>query len=223
MSSLSDFNFQKFNNGYQIGGGSLSHNGLSISIENLLVISVPKYYKRKPVVYLASHSFSHLTYTKTIYIPNTVEMLGYAVFFNSTKLLNIYFEENSQLKYLESKVFDRCESLITIALPQKIETFGTFGFCRCLSLTEIILTGSHVFDDTNLSNFWDAVPSTLKIYVPTSYNSDTFVNREVTKDDSKYTTSHYFFSFEHYSFSQITKHINTIHHIHFISIIIDLS
>ena len=223
MSHISDFNFYRIGNGYQIGGGlGITYTGLKISVDNLLMITVPKYYQQKPVIYLGSYCFAHLPYTITIFIPNTIEMLGHNAFYNSTQLLNIYFEEKSQLKYLESKVFDRCESLRTIILPPKIETFGTFGFCLCLSLKEIILTGSHVFDSTNSSNFWSSVSSTLKIYVPSSYNSDYFVTRRVIKDDSKYTSSRYFYSFKHYYYSESMKVISIIHHIHFISILIDL-
>ena len=96
------------------------------------------------VEYIGSSAFSS-TDLAIIYIPASVETIGQDAFNGCDSLLNVSFENDSNLKSIGYRAFSHCAALVSIEIPASVETIGQLAFESCESLTNVSFeTGSHL-------------------------------------------------------------------------------
>lgn len=81
-----------------------------------------------------SYSCYHSCGIESITIWKTVKSLG-SVFPNCSKLVNVTFEEGSQVTILSDNLFQSCTSLKTVQFPENLQTIGKNCFLDCWSLS----------------------------------------------------------------------------------------
>lgn len=73
--------------------------------------------------------------TKSIYIPDSVRVIGDAAFINCTSLCEVRLPEG--LKIITPNMFYNCTSLKQIEIPESVELIADGAFAGCSSLEEI--------------------------------------------------------------------------------------
>ncbi len=74
-------------------------------------------------------------------IPNSVESIGNSAIICDS-LINVNFEQNSQLVNIGDSAFYYCESLTSITIPSGVTSIGDEAFYNCISLTSITIPNS---------------------------------------------------------------------------------
>ena len=80
---------------------------------------------------------------KTVYIPDSIRIIGNEAFKNCTNLKKIHLPES--LTSIGQSAFQRCINLQEIQLPDSLTSIGQSAFQDCSSLREIYLPGSLAF------------------------------------------------------------------------------
>ena len=80
---------------------------------------------------------------KTVYIPDSIRIIGNEAFKNCTNLKKIHLSES--LTSIGQSAFQRCINLQEIQLPDSLTSIGQSAFQDCSSLREIYLPGSLAF------------------------------------------------------------------------------
>lgn len=73
----------------------------------------------------------------TITIPSSVKIIGEGSFSWCTSLVEVSFQEQSQLTYIGKYAFQNCEKLKNIKMPSKVEKIDRYAFSEYGSLREI--------------------------------------------------------------------------------------
>ena len=90
--------------------------------------------------FLGTFGPDRLSGVKNIYLPDTVESIGYGAFYGSA-IESITLPEG--LTYIGDYAFAECESLVEITLPGSLEHLGEGAFRGCTALTAVN-GGAHV-------------------------------------------------------------------------------
>lgn len=92
-----------------------------------------------------------------VVIAKTVVKIGAGAFYNCTNLRSVYFEEDSQLKFIDNSVFQNCKNLEFINLPNTVVYIHAHSFWNCLKLPKEMVLPSRLeyieetaFFNTNL-------------------------------------------------------------------------
>ena len=75
----------------------------------------------------------------SVTLPSSLESIGENNFSNFTKLETVTIPDNSKLKYIYTRAFERCTSLKSINLPQGLESIYSRAFHTCSNLTNLKL------------------------------------------------------------------------------------
>ena len=75
----------------------------------------------------------------SVTLPNSLEYIGEKNFCCFTKLETVTIPDNSKLKYIYTRAFERCTSLKSINLPQGLESIYSRAFYTCSNLTNLKL------------------------------------------------------------------------------------
>ena len=75
----------------------------------------------------------------SVTLPSSLESIGENNFSNFTKLETVTIPDNSKLKYIYTRAFERCTSLKSINLPQGLESIYSRAFISCSNLTNLTL------------------------------------------------------------------------------------
>lgn len=98
----------------------------------------------------------------SVYLPDTIEMLGNSSFENCTNLKDI---ELGSLKYIGNFAFNNCYKLSKVEIPTTTETIGQYAFANCSNLIEMkINDGVKKIDSFALSG----LNSLLTLTIPDS-------------------------------------------------------
>ena len=73
----------------------------------------------------------------TVIISNSVTSIGERAFMNCEKLVNVIFEENSQLESIEKGAFSQCYALTSITIPQSVTSMALGAFYNCNNLERV--------------------------------------------------------------------------------------
>ena len=123
--------------------GSDGHTGfVSTEYSNRSTLKIPKTVSHDDVVYnvvgIGTGAFIYVTGTNVV-LPDSITYLGVEAFarygdngtltipsscFYGCDLTSISFEENSQLKSIGDKAFEKCNGLTKLVLPEGVETLG---------------------------------------------------------------------------------------------------
>lgn len=75
-----------------------------------------------------------------IVVPDSVETLYNGAFYHCNKVTAVRFGDASQLKRICEYAFNNCQSLASINIPAKVESFGAQAIHRCYSLVDITVS-----------------------------------------------------------------------------------
>jgi hypothetical protein len=92
---------------------------------------------------LGNSDFSCCINLSSVYIPPSVERIGWKAFGSCTALTEVIFADNSCLKSISG--FGECSSLCRLEIPSSVEVIGPSAFWKCMKLTEVsFASDSHV-------------------------------------------------------------------------------
>lgn len=103
-------------------------------------IGIPEKINGLPVVEIASGCFSSSTTVESVYIPDSVQVLGNGIFVDCTNLVRVRLPEG--LTEIPLMTFDGCESLRRVDIPDSVTVIGNGAFDSCSSLKELTLPDS---------------------------------------------------------------------------------
>ncbi|MDY0316939.1 MAG: leucine-rich repeat protein, partial [Candidatus Izemoplasmatales bacterium] len=114
-----------------------------------------------------AYAFANTSSLRSVYIPNSVEMIGDGAFYWAENLRTVTFEDNSMLNTIGYEAFVYCEHLESIFIPASVTEIGDYAFSDNYRLEEVIFE-----EGINLLNIPDsmfAYCETLKeIIIPAS-------------------------------------------------------
>ena len=99
--------------------------------------------------FLADKKASNL---ETQIIHKDCEIIGGALYWGSTVLKNIVFEEGSQLRTISDYAFYQCTGLETVTLPETVNYLGDSVFASCTNLTTLNIQNVTHFDSSVLKS-----------------------------------------------------------------------
>ena len=151
---------------YQYYIFKLSENGLEYELTDIVIhknyenFEVPSTYKNLPVTSVDSEFSLPFPYKiENLILPNTIKRIEERAFEDMKEIKNIIFDDNSNLEIIEDFAFYHFKSLISINLPDGLQSIGMKAFEECTSLKEIEIPntvttiGSNAFSYcTNLTN-----------------------------------------------------------------------
>ena len=144
-----------------------SGSGYSVSNSTALgAITIPAYWRGKPVVAIESWAFSDSTLTvSSVTIPSSVTQIGSSAFLNSPINTTITLPPN--LTYIGQNAFKESH-IASITIPSAVTYIGNAAFYSCASLTAVTVqaatppeTFANIFLDSG-----NAIPAGLAITVP---------------------------------------------------------
>lgn len=93
------------------------------------------------LTYIGNYAFECCTSLTSIEIPSGVTYIGNGAFdsdeHSPMRLVNVFFNEDSELTYIGEYAFDHCPRLTSIYIPTNVTYIGTRAFAACTSLTSI--------------------------------------------------------------------------------------
>ena len=125
--SLTSVEFQGSNGSYS---ASLANAGSYVG-----EVVFPSSVNGDPVTTISRGSLGNTVIS--IYIPETIQVIGYDAFGGITSLKNIIFAENSQLAYIYSEAFYGCTGLISVEIPDSVIQIYNGAFSGCAGLTRL--------------------------------------------------------------------------------------
>ncbi len=116
--------------------------GLTISAYhgNEKAIEIPDEIYGIPVTALADNLFKSNTTVQSVYIPDSVTIIGTYAFHGCTSLTDVRLP--SLLRRIESYTFRYCAALKKIDLPDHLSSIASNSFAGCISLDSIIIPDS---------------------------------------------------------------------------------
>lgn len=125
-----------------------------------------------------------------ITVSNGVNRIGDYAFANKSKLKNVIFESESQLKYIDESAFSQC-GLESIVIPSTVEIIGVGAFEKCANLESVsfkenskleAIRGQAFYNCPKLNNI--IIPATVK-YIGVRALSACSDLKSVTFEDPK--------------------------------------
>lgn len=95
------------------------------------------YKVKEGTIGIIGQAFAENKNISKVIIPDSVENLDEAIFYNCSKLKEVKLPKN--LKYIPSDTFSECTSLKSISIPKSVTKIGQGAFNGCESLKEIKL------------------------------------------------------------------------------------
>ena len=127
-------------------------------------IYIQKYYNGLPVTGIAYTAFQYATELTSvtlpssikdigaeafaesgiidIFVPASVESIGFKAFSTCYKLTDVIFGENSLLTYIGENAFEYCEKLTGIVIPQSVTIIERNTFYNCSDLSSVVFPPS---------------------------------------------------------------------------------
>lgn len=109
-------------------------NDVFMSCDSLVSVVVPK-----TVKFMDEQAFGRCRNLETVYLPDGCNV-SYACFYGDVNLRSVRLP--SDLKELESGVFDYCYNLTDVNIPENIEEIGWYTFAGCRKLPDLELPKS---------------------------------------------------------------------------------
>ena len=173
------FVFCEYNSGLQLGTGhGDDHNGvISTKVDTLVEAVIPSYINDKTVIRIGYRALRNLPNLQTAFIPKTIREMDGDVFVFCHSLTTVIFEENSELEIMRQYIFYET-GIYNVIFPSSVKYLGVKCFFNCKNLKSVVITG---FLECNHTDTFEKTPQTVKIYVPSNYEWDTFGDRSVIK------------------------------------------
>ncbi|MCR4660918.1 MAG: leucine-rich repeat protein [Clostridia bacterium] len=139
QTSYDYFDFTKYQDSFGIDFCVISAKNMELP-ENIVL---PNSYEDETGVYIvtsiAEYGFTNSTGFKKVTIPDTYISLNRYAFYESQSLEEVYFDEESYLKYIENGCFYHCTNLKKVIFPKYLVSIGVTAFAGCDSYVNIEL------------------------------------------------------------------------------------
>lgn len=113
-------------------------------------VEIPENINGISVTELAANLFKSNTRIESVFIPDSVTVIGEYAFHGCLALKDIHLPE--KLKRIEQYTFRYCTSLENIELPENLTIIGNYAFSGCQSLKEILIPNSVTNINANAFN-----------------------------------------------------------------------
>lgn len=107
--------------------------GNAKGIENIVI---PVLYKNLPVTAIAINAFAENQTITSVYVPNSVTVVGNGAFDGCSNLVSVTFDCNAELGL---KMFNDCAKLERVVLPQNMTAIKKDMFRSCKNLTDVTI------------------------------------------------------------------------------------
>ena len=115
------------------------------------------------------------TNLSTISIPNYVQEFGNEAFRECTKLHSIDFADGQNLLSIGQLAFYNCSTLVSVTVPEGVQTLGARAFYNNTSLVKIKLPSTlSVIGDYAFGNCQQLMKMNVAAYAPPTVSSNTF-------------------------------------------------
>ena len=104
--------------------------------KNLIEIDIPE-----NCMMIGEYAFGYCKNMKSVIFPINLIRICFGAFFECRSLIKADLEKTS-LTYIENMAFSDCGSLVSVSLPNTVESIGDYAFERCISLVSINLPDS---------------------------------------------------------------------------------
>lgn len=112
-------------------------------------ISIPKTIDGYEITAINEYAFYESELTEIV-LPNTIETIGMAAFYNCSNLENVSLPNN--LISIGSFAFAECTSLTSIYIPTSTQIIDDFAFINCLNLSNVRIESENDFAQTAFLN-----------------------------------------------------------------------
>ena len=115
------------------------------------------------------------TNLSTISIPNYVQEFGNEAFRECTKLHSIDFADGQNLLSIGQYAFYNCSTLVSVTVPEGVQTLGAYAFYNNASLVKIKLPSTlNVIGNYAFGNCQQLMKMNVAAYAPPTVSSNTF-------------------------------------------------
>ena len=115
------------------------------------------------------------TNLSTISIPNYVQEFGNEAFRECTKLHSIDFADGQNLLSIGQYAFYNCSTLVSVTVPEGVQTLGAYAFYNNSSLVKIKLPSTlNVIGNYAFGNCQQLMKMNVAAYAPPTVSSNTF-------------------------------------------------
>ena len=115
------------------------------------------------------------TNLSTISIPNYVQEFGNEAFRGCTKLHSIDFADGQNLLSIGQYAFYNCSTLVSVTVPEGVQTLGAYAFYNNSSLVKIKLPSTlNVIGNYAFGNCQQLMKMNVAAYAPPTVSSNTF-------------------------------------------------
>ena len=101
------------------------------------------------------YAFYNCGYIERIEIPKSIISIGKKAFEFCSKLQEIVFEKDSQLKSIDEEAFSYCNNLTNIEIPNSVTNIEQSVFKNCLNLTGVIFEKNSNLTNIKLNMFYN--------------------------------------------------------------------
>ena len=130
--------------------------GNGLSNKSVTIVEIPYFFDNVKVIEIGQYAFTFSSIT-SVFIPKTVQLIGYSAFYDCQKLTDVIFEPGSELIKVSAAAFQLDNSLINIDFPPSLKEIGATGmgdsvFRQVTSLKCFSYLGSTNFESGNFFN-----------------------------------------------------------------------
>ena len=104
------------------------------------------------VISIMDYAFENCDYLESVTISKNVEKIGVDAFYSCSSLIEVIFEEGSQVKEISECAFAECDYLESINLEElkQLKTIGYMAFYYCVSLENITIPNTVINMDSSI-------------------------------------------------------------------------
>ena len=126
-------------------------------------VSIPSYYKGKPVLKIGKDAFNSNANIRKVVIPDSITVIGDSAFYRSG-LTSLDIPDS--VTSIGGSAFQGCTGLTSVTIPNSVASIGNYAFSSCNNLQDIYLTDIAAWCNiSGLGNLMEYGSSDKKLYL----------------------------------------------------------